>query len=317
MTRPVILLLNEVHPGLPEKLRQRFPGCEVIDGRAQDLFEEHWPRASVTYALPPIQRLAEAPNLRWIQLMSAGVPRSLCSAARAQNITVTNLAGLYGPSIAEHTLALMSLVSRNLHLALRQQWERRWDNSINRTMTDLCGKTVAIVGLGDIGRCIARLARAYGMRVIGCRRTPRPTPHVDRVYSLHQLPEMLAEADHVVVAAPLTPETEGLLGPAEFAAMKPGAFFTNISRGAVAREECLLKALRTGRLAGAALDVFAVEPLPPDHPFWTMPQVVISPHYSGDTVNRSWLPFERFTRNLQAWLEGRHMEGVVNLERGY
>ena len=128
---------------------------------------------------------------------------------------------------------------------------------------------------------------------------------------------MLAEADHVVVAAPLTDQTQGLLGPAAFAAMKRGVIYVNVSRGGIAQEPALLDALRSGQVAAAGLDAFAVEPLPADHPFWTMPQVVVSPHYSGETVNRSDQPVRRFGRNLAAWLAGQALEGLVDLPWGY
>jgi phosphoglycerate dehydrogenase-like enzyme len=128
---------------------------------------------------------------------------------------------------------------------------------------------------------------------------------------------MLSEADYVAVAAPLTSETQGLLGPAEFAAMKPGAFYINVSRGPIAQEAALVKSLQSGRLAGAGLDVFAAEPLPPEHPFWTMPQVLVSPHYSGEVINQSATPAERFSRNIASWLAGAPLEGVVNLDLGY
>jgi phosphoglycerate dehydrogenase-like enzyme len=212
----------------------------------------------------------------------------------------------------------MLILSRNLHLALRNQQQALWDRSINRTMRDLHGQTLAIIGLGNIGRAIARLARAHGIRVVGCQwPEDRPVPEVDRLYPCRDLHDMLAEADIVAVAAPLTEQTVGMLGPAEFAAMKHGALYVNVSRGAVAREEALLDALRSGQVGAAGLDVFSVEPLPPDHPFWTMPQVVISPHYSGETVNTSSLPVLRFQRNLHNWLTGRPLEGLVILERGF
>src|SRR5262249_10495652 len=147
--------------------------------------------------------------------------------------------------------------------------------------------TLAVVGLGNIGQNIARLAKAFGMRVVGCRRTMRYTPYVDQLYPRDQLAAMLAEADYLAVAAPLTKETDALLGPAEFAATKRGAIYVNVSRGPVAQEAALVSALQSGRLAGAGLDVFAVEPLPHDHPLWSMPQVVVSPHFSGETVNNS------------------------------
>jgi phosphoglycerate dehydrogenase-like enzyme len=128
---------------------------------------------------------------------------------------------------------------------------------------------------------------------------------------------MLAEAAYVAVAAPLTRHTEGMLGPAEFQAMKPGAFYINVSRGGIAQEAALLEALQSGRLAGAGLDVLATEPLAPDHPLWVMPQVIISPHCSGETINQSALPAERFARNLWAWRAGQELEGLVDLEWGY
>jgi phosphoglycerate dehydrogenase-like enzyme len=134
---------------------------------------------------------------------------------------------------------------------------------------------------------------------------------------LADLHVMLAEADHLAVAAPLTAHTEGMLGPAEFDALRPGTVYINISRGAIAQEAALLDGLRSGKVAAAGLDVFATEPLPADHPFWSMPQVLVSPHYSGETVNQSAEPAARFERNLAAWTTGRELEGLVDLHWGY
>ena len=318
MTKPLVLIL---HPFLPDGILLRwaleFPQCEFVDGRSPDKLAAHLKDMVIAYGVPPVDRLAEAAALRWIQLLSAGVPADLCPAAQARHIPVTNLAGLYGPTIAEHALAMMLIISRNLQTALANQQPRRWDRTVAGTMTDLHGKTLGVVGLGNIGRHIARLARAFGMRVVGCRRVPRHTPYVDQLYAGAELHAMLGEADYVAVAAPLTKITGGILGPAEFAAMKRGVRYINVSRGPVAQEQALLAALQSGHVAAAAMDVFAVEPLPQDHPFWAMPNVVISPHYSGETVNNSSLPAERFARNLRAWLAGRELEGVVDLEHGY
>lgn len=317
MSRPTVLVQAWLPDGRFEQLAGHFPEFEFLDGRAASGLEANLPRATIVYGLPPVARLGEARQLRWIQLAFAGVPQDLCPAAQRRGLTVTNMAGLYGPTIAEHALALMTLTARNLHLALRQQLEKSWDRSVGSSMTDLHGRTAAILGLGNIGRHIARLARAFGMRVVGCRRSDAFTSDVDEVYPRERLRDMLAEADHLVVALPLTAQTEGLIGPAEFAAMRPGIVYTNVSRGGVAQEPALLDALRRGHVAAAGLDVFAVEPLPAEHPFWTMPQVVISPHYAGETVNRSDQPARRFARNLVAWQMGRPLEGMVNLERGY
>lgn len=315
--KPLVLILTWVPDGGLARLAAECPDFEFVDGREGAARDRHLNRAAVTYGPPPVERLGDAPALRWVQLTAAGVPRDLCQAAHARGLTVTNLAGLYGPTIAEHALALMTVLARNLHVALRNQAQRRWDRDVARTMADLHGRTLAVVGLGNIGRAVARLARCYGMRVVGCRRTDRPVADVDRVYPCRELHAMLAEADVVAVAAPLTDRTEGMLGAAEFAAMKRGALYVNLSRGSVAQEAALLDALRSGHVAAAGLDVFAAEPPPPDHPLWTMPNVVISPHYSGETVNNSSLPLERFLRNLHNWRAGQPLEGRVSTEHGY
>jgi phosphoglycerate dehydrogenase-like enzyme len=277
----------------------------------------HMGTATIAYGLPPLADLKQASALRWLQLTSAGVPQELCQPAGERGLVITNLAGLYGSSIAEHALALMVLLARNLHVAVLQQRERRWSRSIMCGMSDLQGKTLGVLGMGNIGQNIARLARAHGMRVLGWRRTDRPTPFVDRLYRPDELHALLALADYVAVALPLTAHTSGLLGRAEFQAMKRGVTYINVSRGGVAREGALLEALRSGQAAGAGLDVFAAEPLPPEHPLWSMPQVVVSPHCSGETVNQSALPGERFARNLRSWLAGKPLEGMVDLAWGY
>jgi phosphoglycerate dehydrogenase-like enzyme len=317
MAKPQILVLAWLPDGILPRWQTDFPDCEFTDGSDPATRDRALSAATITYGLPPVPRLPEARSLRWIQLISAGVPQDLCPVARSQAIAVTNLSGLYGSSIAEHAFGLMVMLARNLHTALRNQLQHRWDHDVYRTMSDLQGKTLAVFGLGHIGRSIARLGQAFGMRVVGCRRTDRPTAEVDRVYPCRELHAMLAEADYLAVAAPLTRHTEGALGPAEFAALKPGAIYINVSRGGVAREQALLDALKSGRVSAAGLDVFAAEPLPPDHPLWSLPQVVITPHYSGETVNYSTRPAERFARNLRAWLAGRELEGMVDLDWGY
>jgi D-2-hydroxyacid dehydrogenase (NADP+) len=315
MTRPKVLLLDEIQDDTTPMLNRAFPELEFIDARESSVLNLHLPAAQIIYGFLPLDRYTDAAQLRWLQLLSAGVPRRLCPIARDRGFLVTNLAGLYGPSIAEHTLTVMSMLCRNLHLALRNQIAGIWDNGIAKTMTDLSSKTVAIIGLGDIGRAIARLAQPFGMRVLGSRRAPQPTPCVDQVFAATDLQPMLAEADFVVIAAPLLPDTETLLGAAQFACMKRGVYLVNVSRGAIVDEKILLEML--GHVAGAALDVFPTEPLPADHPYWKMPQIILTPHYCGDPVNNSTLPLERFMRNLRAWIDGRELEHIVDLERGY
>jgi phosphoglycerate dehydrogenase-like enzyme len=317
MPKPIVAVLAWLPEGVLPRWIAEFSGIEFRDARESGDVDRCLADASIAYGLPPVARLGEASQLRWIQLISAGVPYDLCSPARERGLTVTNLAGLYGPSIAEHAFALLVTLARNLHVAFRNQAERRWDRTVADTMTDLQGHTLAIIGLGNIGQSIARLGRGYGTCVVGCRRTDRPASFVDRVYPRSKLAAMLSEADYLAIAAPQTPHTEGMLGPAEFAALKPGCIYVNVSRGGIAQEPALLAALESGRVRAAGLDVFAVEPLAPDHPFWRMPNVLVSPHYSGETINTSSRPAERFARNLRNWLSSAPLEGVVDLHWGY
>lgn len=317
MTTPLILFLEPFPDKLLRQLSADHPQCKLVDARAADVREKLLKDAVITYGAPPLEKLKEAKELRWTQMIYAGVPQELCPLAKERGLTVTNMAGLYGPSIAEHAIAMMLILSRNLHVVQRNQAQSKWDRTVMTTMRDLHGKTLAIVGLGNIGQNIARLARPHGMRVLGCRRTNRIAAFVDRQFPINEMPGMFSEADYVAVAAPLTRHTEGMLGPKEFAAMKPGAIYINVSRGGVAQEKVLLDALHSGHIAAAGLDVFAVEPLPADHPFWAMPQVLVSPHFSGEIVNQSSLPAERFVRNLSSWFAGKDLEGRVDLDFGY
>jgi D-2-hydroxyacid dehydrogenase (NADP+) len=313
MSKPVVIVSHWLPEGELSRWQQDFPHLEFVDAKVPDALS----RAEIAYGLPDLARLPEATRLRWIQLASAGVPHALCAIARQKEIRVTNLAGLYGPTIAEHAIAMLLMLNRNLHVVERNQASKTWDRSVANTMRDLHGKTLAIVGLGNIGSNIARLAKAFGMRVVACKRTAKPSIYADRLYPNTEMRAMFAEADHVAIAAPLTQATDGMVGLDALRALKERAIIVNISRGPIVQETALMEALRNGPLGGAGLDVFAVEPLPVDHPFWTMPNVVVSPHYSGETVNTSDLPAKRFTRNLRAYQEGKLPEGVVDLDQGY
>lgn len=317
MARPVILLQQWLPDGRQGELAREFPQVNFVDAARPEILDQHLAEADIAYGLPPVGELGKARKLRWIQLGSAGVPQNLGPACLPAKITVTNLAGLYGPTIAEHALAMMLMLSRNLQIVRDQQMAGKWDREVAKTMTDLFGKTLAVIGTGNIGQNIARLARAFGMRVVGCRRTDQPCPQVDQIYPLKNLHAMLGEADYIAVAAPSTVRTDGMLGSPEFKAMKQGVVYINVSRGTIAQEPALLNALQSGHVAAAGLDVFAVEPLAANHPFWKMPNVLVSPHYSGETMNLSAQPSQRFARNLNAWLTGDELEGRVNLEQGY
>jgi phosphoglycerate dehydrogenase-like enzyme len=182
---------------------------------------------------------------------------------------------------------------------------------------ELRGRVMVVLGTGNIGSAVARLAQAFRMRLIGVRRNPRPTEHFDSVVGPAELRDVLGEADYLVIACPLTAETEGMIGPAELAAIKLGAYLINVSRGRVVQQAALLDALHSGRLSGAFLDAHAEEPLPQNHPFWDVPGVTVIPHdshsspYIGDNI------VDLFTDNLRRYLAGEPLRNVIDRERGY
>ena len=255
---------------------------------------------------------AKAGRLRWLQAMGAGVEWALTPELPA-GVTVTRAPGIFGPWIAEYVIGWCLSVTQRMGPYGAAQRERRW---LKDVLPDrLGGKTLALVGMGDVGRAVARAAGMLEMRVIGVSRSARPARGVSRVYGPRQLPRALAAADFVVIAVPLTAATRGLIGSAELAAMKPGAWLMNVARGPVVDEGALLDALRSHRIAGAVLDVFATEPLPPEHPLWTAPNAVITPHVAGPSVPEEITPI--FNANLARFLARRPLRHVVDRSRGY
>jgi glyoxylate/hydroxypyruvate reductase A len=255
---------------------------------------------------------AEAGRLRWLQAMGAGVEWALVPELPPR-VTVTRAPGVFGPWMAEYVLGWCAWITQRMETYRAAQRARRW---LAEVVPDrLRGTTMAIVGLGDIGRRIARGARALGMRVVGVSRSARPVREADRVYGVSALTRALGQADWVVVVLPLTADTRGLLGERELAAMRPTAWLLNIGRGAVVDEDALLRALRERRIAGAVLDVFPTEPLPRDHLLWNLDNVVITPHIAGPSTPEEISPI--FNDNLARFLAGRRLRHVVARRRGY
>ncbi len=231
--------------------------------------------------------LDQAPRLRFIQSISAGVNLFDQTLFRTRGVRLASAQGANEKAVAEHALALMLSLSRHLHLARDRQREAFWRPMLSDPLTreqESGGRTVVVVGFGRIGQRFGRLARMLDCRVVGVRRDPKPAPDcADEVGSIQALKDVLPRADVVVLTCPLTPETEGLMGPAELAAMKPSAHLINVARGPVVDEAALVEALRAGRIAAAALDVTAEEPLPPASPLWAMENVIVTPHSAGET----------------------------------
>jgi phosphoglycerate dehydrogenase-like enzyme len=262
-----------------------------------------------------------APKLRWVQTTSAGVGLLVQRLGLQESpLIVTTASGIHAQPLAEFVFAALLYHSKEIGRLREEQRAHQWHRFAG---VELAGKTMGIIGPGRIGREVARIASAFRMRVTALGRDNDPARAgslgVDRLYSREQLHLMLAETDCLVVCAPLTPETEDLLGAAEFAALKPGAVFVNIGRGAIVDENALLRGLRDGRIAFAALDVFREEPLPPESPFWDLPNVLINPHSASTVTTENAKLAELFVRNLGHYLAGAvdQMSPILDKRRLY
>jgi D-2-hydroxyacid dehydrogenase (NADP+) len=230
--------------------------------------------------------LDDAPRLRFIQSIGAGVDQFPQDELRRRGIRLASARGVNRNAVAEHALAHILALTRHLHTGRDLQRQRRWRgmiSDISQREDELAGKTILIVGLGEIGSRLATLAKAFDLKVIATKRTPTTNAPVDAVYPADQLLELLPQADFVVLTCPLTPETEGLINAEALAAMKPSAYLINMARGRVVDEPALIEALQGGRIAGAGLDCAWEEPLPADSPLWEMSNVLITPHTAGET----------------------------------
>lgn len=256
-----------------------------------------------------------AARLRWIQTASAGVDSLLFPELVESDVLVTNARGVFDEPIAEWVIGAMLAFATGLHRSILDQQRREWTSG--RGTERLAGARLVVVGPGPIGRATATRALALGMSVVLVGRTPRRLEPFGDVLGVDQLHRAVAAADHVLDALPSTRATRGVFDAAVFDAMPPTARFYNVGRGATVDEPALIEALRTGSIAGAALDVFAVEPLPDDSPLWTMPDVIVSPHISGDA--RGW---ERevvsvFVENARRFAAGEPLENIVDKEAGH
>ncbi len=260
--------------------------------------------------------LPQMPHLRWIHTMGAGVDGDLTPEVVQSDVLLSRTRGLHCIPVSEWVLMQILAVSKRLPELVLAQERHEWKKV--EVPVSLVGRTIGIVGYGEIGHCVNARARGFGFRVIGTRRHPRPTPELDAVYPADQLDRLLAEADYVVVLTPLTAETRGLIGAAQLRQMKPTAWLINVARGEVVDEAALIEALRGGRIAGAALDVFAQEPLPPDSPLWSLPNVLITPHSGGVSFPRFHQEImAQFVDNLGRYVRGEPLANLVDKQAGY
>ncbi|MGW9350757.1 D-2-hydroxyacid dehydrogenase [Nocardiopsis flavescens] len=304
-------------PGAPdrERVRAAAPGAQVefVDrlGERPDLLA----RAVVVAGSPGPEDLVRAGALEWVHSWAAGVDAALEGGLADHPAVLTSSVGNGAVPLAEHALLLMLMLDRDAPRWARAQREHRWDRF---THGELKGRTLGIIGLGNSGLDLAAKAQAFHMRVVGLRRrADLPAPGVDRVYAARDLHALLAESDFVVVTAPFTPATAGLIGDAEFAAMKDTAHIVSLSRGGIIDDDALLRALTGGRIAGAGLDAHGVEPLPHDSPFWDLPNVVVTPHNGATTEATRRRGVDIFVDNLERRTRGLALSNIVNKSAGY
>ncbi|MBI2328483.1 MAG: D-2-hydroxyacid dehydrogenase [Chloroflexi bacterium] len=265
----------------------------------------------------PPNIIARAPRLKWIQVMSAGVNRFLDSEMVASPVVITNVSGIHAVQISEFVLGLMLMFVKQSPLCFQLKQEKQWKRF---TLSVLRSKTVGIVGLGHIGREVARLAKAFGMRVLATRRSVKRVGrarYVDIMLPQDQLRRLLRESDFVVLTLPLTPETDKFFGEEELRSMKSSAYLINIARGGLVDEEVLIRALDEHWIAGAGLDVFTTEPLPAGSRLWELPNVLLSPHISGSLEDNLERTTDIFLENLRRYLNGEKLFNVVDKKKGY
>jgi phosphoglycerate dehydrogenase-like enzyme len=314
---------TDVPPEVERSFQDEFPEVAIVVARSEKTFEAHLSDCEILVAMniTPHQ-FARCRKLRWIHSPMAGITPLLFPELVASHVILTNASTVHAVPVAEHTLALLLALARRLLNCFRYQAEWHWGQEDSwqpgKVPFELQGKTLGLVGLGTIGRELIARVRPLGMRVLATKRDPsRGGEFADRVYAPHELPILLAEADFLVLAAPETSETRHLIGKSELARMKPGAYLINVSRGTLVDTEALLEALSTGRLAGAALDVTDPEPLPPDHPLWKLPNVLITPHLGGAS-SLFWQRESVLLReNLHRYLAGKPLLNLVDKSLGY
>jgi phosphoglycerate dehydrogenase-like enzyme len=301
------------------ELRSAFPQVDFVTGDSPEVLAATAGEAEVAFGYVTPELLRAAPKLRWVQSPSAGVEwlQNVPELADT-DILVTNTRGAHADTIAEHAMGMLIFLTRNFYSLFQSQQQRVWQRPLEKEGVGLAGMTMGIIGLGRIGRAIARRAQAFDMNIIAVDAHEVPKPdHVSELALLERLPELLHRSDVVVVATPITPETQGMLGPSQLILMKPTAYLLVMSRGGIVDEETLARMLRDGRLAGAGLDVTAVEPLPAESELWAAPNIIITPHCSPSSQQTRDNIVGILRENLNRYLAGKALMNLVDKRLGY
>ncbi|HEX3744991.1 MAG TPA: D-2-hydroxyacid dehydrogenase [Bryobacteraceae bacterium] len=318
----VAVLANPNEPQLA-MLEGLPPETGIAVGNAPEAFERAAPEASVIFNWSGSgallrEVLGMCPQVRWVHCRAAGLDDLLSAEVVSHSAILTNGTGVFSPPLGEFVLGAVIYFAKDFRRLIRNQMAGVWEPF---DVTEIAGQTAGIVGYGDIGRAAAERLKAMGLNILALRRSvPAAGAHdplVSRYFTPDALGEILPQCDYVVIAAPLTPETRGMLGAREFAAMKPTAVVINVGRGAIVDEAAMIDALTGKRILGAALDVFATEPLPAGHPFYKLENVLLSPHSTDHT--RDWLEraMQFFLEQFARFAEGETLRNVVDKKRGY
>ena len=315
--------LWQAPPWFAERLRRDFPQLEVVHLHDYDHLHDEIADAdiAISWSLRG-EQIKAAKKLKWIHSTATAVHALMSDELRVSNVVVTNARDVHGPVVAEHAMALVFALAKRLPQAMRYQQQKHWaQEDIWRATPpprDIKDATITIVGLGGIGRPLAKMASALGMRVIGVREhAERSCEGVEKIYGFDELDRALSNADFVILALPVTPKTHHLINAARLARLKSDAYLINVGRGVLIDEEALVGALRKRNFAGAALDVTEKEPLPQDSPLWEMDNVLITPHIAGLTEQMWERHYTTFTENLLRFLKSEPLLWVVDKQKGY
>jgi phosphoglycerate dehydrogenase-like enzyme len=310
-------------PWVRERLAREFPAVNFLQVRDYDRLSQEIADTDVFigWSIKPEQFLA-APQLKWIHSPAAAVHQLMFPELVKSDVIVTNSGDVHGPVVAEHAVALLLALAKRLPQAMRYQQKKRWAPEAlwqaHPPPREISGATVLVVGMGSIGREFTARVKPLGMKVMAVRENPGKGPgDADAVFGPSEFHSVLPQADYVLLCTPLTPATTGMMNRASLERMKSDAYLINVGRGPLVEETALLEALRSGKIAGAALDVFPKEPLPEDSPLWALENVLITPHTAAVTERLWERHYRLISENLRRFLEGRELLNLVDKGRGY
>lgn len=316
MNDSLLILLARDDDALREQVQNLSPRLEFVSREQLQKDPDLLARLDVVYGSLNADELARATKLRWLQSTSAGVNSLLTPEVRARDFVITTTSGIHAAPIAEQMFGMVLVVTRGLNLAWQAQQKREW-GGFDFGASILSGKTLGILGVGAIGGHAARIGKAFGMTVVGLRHSRKAHPDVEQMYGEGERAAFFGRSDVVMNVLPLTDATRNFVGESEFSSFKRGAIFVNAGRGATVDTGALLNALNRGQVGAACLDVTEPEPLPPDHPLWTTPNVFITPHNGGGRPDYNKRADDIFLANLRCFLDGEQLENVVDKEEGY